>query len=278
MQKYAAAIFLDNDQGNIDAFESALPTIRCIKVAESPGRYPRSDITDPASDVAKYTAKSGLENNFYVKFMKHTKNHVENYDPLSGIDAGVIGQLETWISETAGGPRAAIFDWDRTITKMEGVLIPVSYAAESLVTYFTQKHPTIIDDSDIIEDYCIFLCGGHERLALIRGMFDSCKAADIDIVILSNSASCSRSKYYFEELINNIVRPAKPITFICSHLYGGDKVAALMSDDRFSDFAVQDGGRRLRRLQSRRQSRRLQSRRLQSQSLSRKTRRRLTRR
>ena len=232
---YTAAIFFDNDKKHILNFEKKLPAILSIKVNETPG-IPTSNVTDPNSDISKYIEAEDLRDNFYVKLIKILGDNIENYDKLSGINAADIAKLDAWIRQTAGQKnRAAIFDWDRTITKCEGILLPaVNMPLPEALSLLAQSNHIPIEGVDIIEEFLTFICGGKERFGAIRKMFNACKDNNINIVILTNNPMCNLYGFIFQDTLNRIIKPLpeQPVTFICSHPFGGNKVDALLSSDK----------------------------------------------
>jgi hypothetical protein len=63
-----------------------------------------------------------LNPNAYVDLLKSHHIDTDAYDPDSGIEQNHIRILNRWLTNTKDSKehRAAIFDWDRTLTKVEG--------------------------------------------------------------------------------------------------------------------------------------------------------------
>ena len=244
--QFTSAIFFDNEHQHIADFTKKLPAIESIKVNDTNlPYYPSSRLDVLGSDVNVYIMSENLGDNFYVKLLEKMDN-IDNYDKLSGISNKEISKLKNWVERTASQERrAAIFDWDRTITKIEGATLPKTNENITLTDYFlTNSYGVPTEGVNIVEDYLTYLCGGKARLTSIRNMFNLCKDNNIDIIILTNNGACLTTTYIFRDLINNLVSPLpeKPITFLCSKAFRGDKVLTLLSDGRFTNFST--GGKR----------------------------------
>ena len=248
---FTAAIFFDNDLKHIRNFREKLPTIRAVKINETYPTYPAPRLDDPESSISKYIKAQGLEDNFYVKLLTAAGEKIENFDEVSGMNDRDINILENWIEVTNDQEnRAAIFDWDRTITMFEGFAFPSSkedITITELYKTYIDLYKIDITGKNVEEDILIYLCGGLERLASLRQMFNSCMEHNIDIVILTNTPACDNRFYVFRTLLNHLINPLpeKPVTFICSVIFRGNKVNALLSDERFAGFArPTNGGKR----------------------------------
>jgi hypothetical protein len=209
-EPYTAAIFFDNEQNNITTVGSICPTITCVKVPESE----RTSIYAPAYPTIKYDQSplkeyiiiNGFETNGYYRFCKGAGQVDDTFDSVSGLKQEHSAILNNWIQSTAAGTkRAAIFDWDRTITLFEGIL--GGNQASTLNELF-QKYG-VSDDPNPVESALLYLCGGPGRLGMLRGMFQNCVNNNVDVIILTNNNSASGVP--FQEIIRGIAPTARVI-------------------------------------------------------------------
>ena len=115
--------FYDNDMNN--APKSEIELIKFIKIPE----IGNNDKLAKMSNRNMYPDYEGVSSYFYEKLkgtnFERTMN-MELYDPLSGIQEAEIFKLKDAASK--GEVLAVVFDWDRTLTKIEGLYTPVNYS------------------------------------------------------------------------------------------------------------------------------------------------------
>ena len=178
-----AAIFFDNSEYNISLPNGVCPLCRdvlCVKIRETSEAAPTLKWDE--SPLKDYTESLGA--NTYVDVCKIVVRN-EGYDPVSGIQAREVDVFTNWLKDTAHiRNRAAIFDWDRTITMVEGIHFlmnsanvsdirskAIAYIREtqtSLPLYKDHYEP-LISQLDALpdctaSDILIYLLGGEARL------------------------------------------------------------------------------------------------------------------
>ncbi len=224
VEPYKAAIFFDNDPAKVAQVTKACPLIKGITVPETPGtsgpgRSSKSLIVKYSDEPLKsIISESGGDDNIYIKTARSHGQDDEHFDPVSGISSEHVEQLNIWLAETASQtPRAVIFDWDRTITKVEGVLLPSKHNPRSPIStmLLTVGLIGIKTDKDLIESMLQIICGAPARLAMLRGMFNTIKDSGADVIILTNNDSCFTTSY--KELVNGLIpNPGPPVFLACS--------------------------------------------------------------
>ena len=155
----------------------------------------------------------------------------DTLDKFSGIQKRHTDALEAWVKTTAEYPRrAAIFDWDRTLTMFEGF---------SLDFYEGLTYETVLR----------YLLGGDVRYQAIRKMFQTLHALNIQIIILTNNGACGSPdnedyRLFFQEMTNDLLYTI-PFTLICSrYTANGHKGIAIRQDPRFTGCIAQQGGKK----------------------------------
>jgi hypothetical protein len=246
---YKAAIFFDNDEDNIENVSlHCKHNLQNIKINEL-----EKSIEIPFENrfFSAYIATLGV--NHAQRFLQWIGHKKDKYDPLSGIQDKEIAACLAWETETnALAPRAALFDWDRTITIIEGIF-----------PYWNEEHfegylkPYIewasMTKEQMLESYLEYLCGGSARLAKLRELMNTLHAKGVTLYIVTNNDGCYESGY------SSIVKAFfKDIPFkkVCSgKTHRGRKGEALKAEAGFSEICAAAGGRR-RRSRSRRIRRR----------------------
>ena len=252
---FTSAIFFDNEQKNLDEYGGVCnicSDITCVKIDEThpinPIKWGNPDGPDVVSpdntELTKYIRDNNFKENTYYKISKTAFPDGDRYDIKSGIQKKHIDMYYTWKEETAGQPnRAAIFDWDRTITIFEG-LIPfkISYEAPDLarllqlyINYYETRA-----ELDMVEkiktfppitasDTILYLLGGQERVDMLRELFRNCQESDITIIILTNNGNCER--HIFDELLKELLEDI-PYIKMCSR-YAKGKGIFLQGENNF---------------------------------------------
>jgi hypothetical protein len=122
----------------------------------------------------------------------------------AGINTSTIRRMKKWTRKSKGkGRRVALFDWGCTITQFKGGR-PQSSSEETLAT----------------------ICGGAQRLAALRAMFDGLYANGVEVVLLTNNTTTHRR--VFKQLVRRLLGPGRPYKIIASRdTAGGHKGRAL---------------------------------------------------
>lgn len=223
-EKYDAAIFFDNDPNQIKFVKSFCNTIRCVKVEHSD--YIKNIPWSP--DVIDGYKRS-LGKNYYAMLMEKTDNKL-HYDPISGLSEADFAQLEEWINTLRNAAdviyKVAIFDWDRTISKFEGVSLGFTENLELYKDILHIDDPALTEER-MMEDMLIYICGGAERLARLRDMFVMLATNGIDIIILTNNGGCYKPS--FKAMVDKLLPEGIQAYLACSAKFAS-KSSSLSQD------------------------------------------------
>ena len=209
---YEAAIFFDNEANNLYEPKKGVCEVcpdddkmTCIKVNET------KDIKEcpwTEEPLKSYIKQFGNEN-IYLNALRILYDS-DKFDVLSGIQDYDFSILNDWIEETEslGDRRAAIFDWDRTLTMFEGLVLGRGSVRNLLETFIkmtplkSAKHDSLQDFTKEItsEDILLYLLGGQERLDKIREMFQNCYYNQVSIYILTNNGHAKKNDSFSEIL------------------------------------------------------------------------------
>jgi hypothetical protein len=216
-----AAIFFDNKKEHLDEVHTKHRNIKLVKVPDAKGSYfpkPLSMNSGPLK-----TMIDSLGPNAYVDLLKSSGIDTDAYDPVSGIEQNHIRILNRWLTNTkdsSNNSRAAIFDWDRTLTKVEG-FYPLYKGQE--------RH--------MFEDTLLYLFGGHKRLLKIRGMLQHLATEGVEIFILTNNEASITT--FYKRMIH-VLSPHIPLeNIICATLlYRGHKGLAFENHTKLSTVRI----------------------------------------
>lgn len=209
---YDAAIFFDNDTNNFYEPDKGVCEVcpeddkmRCIPINETENIQKCKWDEEP---LKSYIKQFGNEN-IYLNALRILYDS-DKFDVVSGIQDNEFYILNDWIEETEslGDRRAAIFDWDRTLTMFEGLVLGRGSVRNLLQQFIkmtplkSAKHDSLQDFTKEItsEDILLYLLGGEERLAKIREMFQNCYTNQISIYILTNNG-LAKDNDSFKEIL-----------------------------------------------------------------------------
>ena len=256
---FNAAIFFDNDSDNIDEPGKGVSSVcndkmmTCIKINETENIQKCNWTEEP---LKSYIEQFGNEN-IYLNALR-IKYDSDKIDIVSGIQDKEFSILNDWIekTESLGDRRAAIFDWDRTLTIFEGLVLGRGSISKLLQDFIkttplkSEKHDLLQDFSKEItsEDILLYLLGGEERLQKIREMFQNCYLNQVSIYILTNNGLAKNNDSYKELLA--YLFDGIPYTLI----YSGDgqgKGIHLKKIDKFSHLCGLSIGGKTKKLSRR---------------------------
>jgi len=171
-QSYDAGIFFDNDKGHrqdvsIGCYRFTTPT-----VAESPSwsSFGIPIDTREGSPYAEFIATlspKGKDAALVVqKFILREGGSKENYDVRSGIQEDEIQELQTWLEEHENKRLAAVFDFDRTLSMMEGGYFFGNTIEEWRSGYATNEQPQLDKDGNPVT------VGGKPLYVYIHRFYD----------------------------------------------------------------------------------------------------------
>ena len=253
-------IFFDNSQEKVDQFRGK-PGIIAVKISETDGPVKQSYPT-------RYHFYDELrDKNTYLAFLQ-TGNWKDSFDGQSGIHSIRIDKTKPGVppkipdsidgfNEDLIKPHPElkyfVFDWDRTLTLFEGVVMTSSTTFDAGKGGYLQSqrdsfggHPELQEKIDELspvtpEDMLLYLFGGSARLEAIRGWMRSLKTGERQIIILTNNGSCGNEG--FRQLVNALMPGCKIVCSAVAPFYG-DKYAALGSAVPDAVSAPDEGGRR----------------------------------
>ena len=179
--------FLDNDYTNfID--KNLVPNLKPILIPDSIKDFP------PYCSVKQYDNYIGKLSNGakLVALWFYSKGQWTNYDPLSGLKGHLLSNLIDFTKYNRVG--TIIFDWDRTLTVTEGVLL------EQTIKDFLIK--TGLEKKGVVpRDLAEYYFGGNKRIERLKKLWSNLKHQGSDIWIVSSNNGISEYHYFFAELL-----------------------------------------------------------------------------
>jgi hypothetical protein len=201
--QYQSAIFFDNDAKYIQNVQQYCD-ISAVHVGETRGFTTRMISPLPKIYRDDFGTIGEAKNPYYDL----VGGQGDLYDVQAGFKEEHERLLDQWIETTKGKKRIAMFDWDRTITKIEGYSYP---DGDYTIKQFGELYEKPTLTATHINQY---LCGGIGRYEFIKGVMKKCKENDVDILIISNNGMCQSSPS-FKEMVADICADA-PHAIVCS--------------------------------------------------------------
>ena len=113
--------------------------------------------------------------NLYAQMFKEEK-HISN-----GITIHHAIQIYNWIQiNIKRAPRFVVFDWDRTLSVVEGLFIPsLDYLINTIG----------IDENTFVKHISHYILGGEWRMGMLQDMYQNIISSKTQVVILTNNPS-----------------------------------------------------------------------------------------
>ena len=126
------------------------------------------------------------------------KDGCDSYDPKSGVKSRHL----KFMIRNADPSRikAFIFDWDRTLSKFEGIYAICPSVKQLIKSFHLHSQVSV---SDIAEYYL----GGPNRLHALQVFWKWCQKHRIHIYILSSNPSIGKYPYFFKQLLASVNLP-----------------------------------------------------------------------
>jgi hypothetical protein len=207
-------IFFDDNSKNI---EDMRKNIGC-KAVEINKEAVNEFISNPPSK-AEYPNLEMFDRNTYVEYNDLRNTRSKNHRANTGVTKGDITRLEKWVKQNRKHPTIAIFDWDRTISVVEGV-------------HFPQPPNTWSDFSIREKDVMLYLLGGKDRRKRMKEMFNFLYKENVEVFILTKNGACPTD--YFLDMVRLVAgQRFQEDHLICSSEYA-TKSEALKKNNEFN--------------------------------------------
>lgn len=228
-------IFFDNENRNCqDMEENMKPDVKCESVHVDDSIKP-----DEYTSGTDYMQKQATAGN---KYAQHIAD--ETYICKGITDKIILTKLIPWIERTQGVEnRFAVFDWDRTISVVEGLAIPPIFSGED------------INKDAFIADMTTYVLGSHVRRKILIHMFQNILEKDIEVVILTNNPAAltnTPQRDTFLKMIKILIPQFKPVNLLCASGYGGKSIKF---NEYLTSLNLLRGGKK-RRTKTRRKTKR----------------------
>ena len=135
----------------------------------------------------------------------------------------------------------AIFDFDRTISMMEGGFFLANSVQEIKKSIYElilpeeiqEQVPGIADKIKslvpglTVEGFAEYLAGGETRVTMLQEIFDYLYEHNVKIILLTNNTACSDVRGFFQEIMM-VYTKGRPVEIICGMEFEYDKGRAVL--------------------------------------------------
>jgi hypothetical protein len=220
--QYEAAIFFENDKSQRLNVSILCPhNMQIVEINET---YDPPELKFDNDPLQSYIESLGT--NHYVNMLHWGAIEKDAYDPVSGIQETHMEAGRRWLAETAGKRRAALFDWDRTITVVEG-FVSTKDASPYIDWGITNG---LFTRDQYLEDMLTYLCGGTARITALRIFISELVSAGVNMYVLTNNTGCGNDTY--TEIVSAFFDEVQH-TIICGKDYRFNKGIALVKTSGF---------------------------------------------
>jgi len=174
--------FYDNQPDIIKQFHKAKKFVETIQVSNKPNK----EILHGNINASLYTTeflKIHPENKF-AKYLSMVNN--KELGTTIGFSRSDAHNLIRWANNTLIDTKVAIFDWDGTLSVIEGLILPPTKETT------TELKMIGVTDKEIAEYYI----GSKKRMSWLKEMFNFLYKKNIEVYILTNNpiAACNWNK------------------------------------------------------------------------------------
>lgn len=173
--------FYDNQPDIIQQFRKSKKYIESIQVCNDPNKFILSGAT-----ASWYTIKflEKFPHNVYAQYL-YSKRMKEPATTV-GLSFRDCKNLQKWSNRPKPEKKIAIFDWDGTLSVVEGIIIPKN---KEMTELFKGYGITNLD-------VALYYAGGIQRLEYLKNMFHLLDIQGIEVYILTNNptAACDWKK------------------------------------------------------------------------------------
>jgi hypothetical protein len=215
--------FYDNDEKHVDDISQNFPDIESILVPETKLDYMQS--ANPLEYKTKYNTM--FPGNYFLKTMGDAGYACEAKYTSKAFTTEMIIELIDWCLKNYQEEKVVIFDWDRTLSCVEGFI--------SLYDVKRVYRHLSVDDDLFSKFQLEYLMGGPDRLARLQLLFRILDLFQVKIYILSNNlfAHPQHPNYgYFRTIVINFYPFFNLENLISSRVTGGIKSLALRSSSQ----------------------------------------------
>jgi hypothetical protein len=234
---FTKGIFLDNDEKHRNSVRNACrANMTIINIPETSYMAPqvRIDSVPYVQFLERLSSKGKDAAKVISRMCLVTGGGVEALDMRSGIQTPHVAQLQAWVdreTQVQGHKLVAVFDFDRTISMIEGgyFLANSMYEMKKIIAEHVGKR----EDLEVYvpgltpEGYAEYLAGSTERLGMLQDMFDYLYDHNVKVILLTNNGACPRARNLFHEIMMVYTR-GRPVDVICGVDFGGDKGKAVL--------------------------------------------------
>jgi hypothetical protein len=233
-------IFVDNDPDFRHDVATHCKGFRVLEIDQTPrGESFGLDIDSGHYDtfLKGLSGKGKAAASILKVFLDREGIREESYDKRSGIQEDHVDQLKEWVIHNRHTKILAVFDFDRTLTMMEGG----HFVGTSMRSWKeTMKQSLSESDAQSLEDFTVegfaeYLAGGAKRLAMLQDMFDFLYKHSVKCFLLTNNTACMDSRGLLKELVQ-VYTKNRPIKVVCGLEYGGQKSLAIRSNTKARKF------------------------------------------
>lgn len=211
--------FYDNDGKHIDDIRQNFPEIESILVPEIKLDYIQS--SNPVQYKTKYNTM--FPGNYYLQAMQEIGYACKESYTSKALTTEMMIELIDWCLNNYQQEKVVIFDWDRTISCVEGFIS--LYDARRF-------YPRLTVDENLFSKFQLeYIMGGPERLARLQLLFRILDLFQVHIYILSNNKFADPRNpnfAYYCTIVRNFCPFLNLENLISSRVTAGIKSTALM--------------------------------------------------
>jgi len=237
IEPFEEALFFDNDKGHIKNVGQC-PHIKSILVSGKDdtcrcGQRVAIHSPEYIHYIEELSPSGRAAVNVIVRILLGHGETTEALDLGSGIQTTEVKFIKSWVQENKNKKLAIFFDYDRTLSTIEGGFYSANSFQELLLNFnalsFSKEQGLDLQPylpAFTLEGFVEYYVGGPSRLAVLKEMFDYLFDNNVTPIILTNNTACPTRKNLFREMVGVLTRK-RDIPIICGAEYNYDKKKAI---------------------------------------------------
>jgi len=169
--------FYDNQSDIVQQFRTSKPLIEIIQVSSAPNHEVMMDNTDASSYIQRFLEQN--PKNSFARYLQEA--NIPESTSTVGFSRENGEDLKQWIKLHHKMEKAVLFDWDQTISVLEGIMVPPT---REFIQEFKRRRITH-------NNMALYYAGTKARLQYIRSLSAFLDRHKVHVYILTNNPLAS---------------------------------------------------------------------------------------
>ena len=225
--------FYDNQPYILDQFKRSKKYIESIPVSTERNK----DVLLGTKEAKNYTREflKLHPDNTYARYLNNMNN--TEIDSCVGFSLEDAKCLSQWADRPEIHKKVAIFDWDGTLSVVEGLIVPT-----------VKEYADFTSGKISYEDAGVYYCGSKQRLDVLKKLFHKLRKDGVEIYILTNNPIALKTKNsmglsmephsrkHFHQILKRIIPGIRDEHIMCGYETNGFKPSTFSNNKHLREI------------------------------------------